>query len=429
MGPTPLPLERVLANLQARLVANPNDHEAHYTLARAHYLAFYNGIAAIPTYGEGQQISIPKRPSRQNLLFTLRQKEAREWATTFALARLGYSSEADIPQDELRLFQKLVAEEISRTRNNDDDWKPPTISVEDRTEHVKQSIIHFKRSMEIKHKSGLYHLGLASLYLQYVQFRDAHSLTNEPEELENISLADARRHFFAAYTHAVERDLTTKYLPMLGLDSLVSYEAGSAFLDLVKSTQNVPQVELDGVQRVTRSLNKLKRLKPPGYVTPIIFTMHHHTSLADLLDTNASVQFDLDGDGVPQKWPWLKPTTGFLVWDDLDTGNITSGRQLFGSVTWWLFFRNGYQALDALDDNRDGTLTQHEINGIAVWFDRNTNGISEQGEVVSTQSLGITGIRTEQTGIDGNAPMNATGLQLSDGQTLPTYDWIASPID
>ena len=48
---------------------------------------------------------------------------------------------------------------------------------------------------------------------------------------------------------------------------------------------------------------------------------------------------------------------------------------MFGSVTWWLFFSDGYRALDTLDDNRDGRLTGSELSGIAVWFDRNTEEV------------------------------------------------------
>lgn len=43
-----------------------------------------------------------------------------------------------------------------------------------------------------------------------------------------------------------------------------------------------------------------------------------------------------------------------LVRDPQHKSKIESGRQLFGNVTWWMFWRNGYQALAALDDTMDG---------------------------------------------------------------------------
>ncbi|MBT3202234.1 MAG: hypothetical protein HN350_20220, partial [Phycisphaerales bacterium] len=54
--------------------------------------------------------------------------------------------------------------------------------------------------------------------------------------------------------------------------------------------------------------------------------------------SGTAVRFDLDGDGRAQSWPWVKPTTGILVWDPSGQGRITSGQQLFGSVTIWMFF-------------------------------------------------------------------------------------------
>ena len=51
---------------------------------------------------------------------------------------------------------------------------------------------------------------------------------------------------------------------------------------------------------------------------------------------------------------WIVPA--WLVFDRRGTGSITSGLQLFGSVTFWLFWENGYDALRSLDDNGDGAI-------------------------------------------------------------------------
>lgn len=94
-------------------------------------------------------------------------------------------------------------------------------------------------------------------------------------------------------------------------------------------------------------------------------------------------------------------------------------------MTWWLFFSNGYRAMDMLDDNRDGLLTVGELKGICVWFDRDSDGQSDDGEVVSVESLGIAAISTRPTGRDGRSPMHNAGIRFKDGRTVPTYDWIA----
>ena len=51
------------------------------------------------------------------------------------------------------------------------------------------------------------------------------------------------------------------------------------------------------------------------------------------------------------------------------------------NVTWWLFWKNGYEPLRARDDNADGRIAGKELDGLAIWRDANTNGVSEPGEV------------------------------------------------
>ena len=158
-------------------------------------------------------------------------------------------------------------------------------------------------------------------------------------------------------------------------------------------------------------------------MTPILVALQHEAKLSDLLASEISVRFDLAGDGLGRSWPWVKPTTGILVWDPRHTGKITSGLQLFGSVTWWLFWNNGYEPLAALDNDHNGWLEGAELQGIAVWFDRNGNGVSDSGEVVSLSSLGIKRIAARSAGLADGVPANPAGIQLRDGSSLATFDW------
>ena len=117
-----------------------------------------------------------------------------------------------------------------------------------------------------------------------------------------------------------------------------------------------------------------------------------------------------------------------LAWDPDQTGQIHSGRQLFGTASWWLLFPNGYFALSVLDDNHDGSLTIDELQGISVWFDTNSNGRSDPGEVCPVQKLGVTAIRTNITGRRLGMPMNSQGISFKNGQSVPTYDWVTSSV-
>jgi hypothetical protein len=76
-------------------------------------------------------------------------------------------------------------------------------------------------------------------------------------------------------------------------------------------------------------------------ITPIAIPLAEGLTALDILDPDASVPFDLDGSALPQRWTWIRPTAAWLVFDQHSTGSITSGLQLFGSVTFWLFWQNG----------------------------------------------------------------------------------------
>ena len=113
--------------------------------------------------------------------------------------------------------------------------------------------------------------------------------------------------------------------------------------------------------------------------------------------------------------------------DRAGKGEITSGLQLFGNVTFWLFWENGYAALAALDDDGDGTLRGDELKGLAIWHDRNGNGVSEPGEAKPLPEHGITAVscRSERDACHPDRiAFSPRGVTFRDGTTRPTFDLI-----
>ncbi len=234
--------------------------------------------------------------------------------------------------------------------------------------------------------------------------------------------------YFKAMCLAVPTEGKASEKPLWGsMEDWVSYEAATRYIQRVESrgAKENERLRLQVAKDIKKAFDELPH---PSAITPIIFGLDHRNTLATLLSPNTPSPFDLDGTSRHLRWEWLKPTTAILVWDPNHTGRITSGRQLFGSVSWWLFFRNGYEALDALDDNRDGKLTGRELDGIAAWFDTNSNGISDPGEIIPLTNLQIASISCRATTITDGYPANPAGLTMTDGRTLPTYDWIASTV-
>jgi hypothetical protein len=165
----------------------------------------------------------------------------------------------------------------------------------------------------------------------------------------------------------------------------------------------------------------------PRPVTPIAVPLASGLGAGDLIDPDASVWFDLDGTALPQRWQWIRPNAAWLVFDQRGTRSITSGLQLFGSVTFWLFWRQGYDALSALDDNGDGRIAGPELAGFALWHDRNANGQSDRGEVRPVADWNIVSLACAYE-IDASHPdeiaFSPHGVTFRDGTSRPTFDLV-----
>ena len=112
------------------------------------------------------------------------------------------------------------------------------------------------------------------------------------------------------------------------------------------------------------------------------------------------------------------------MYDSDGKGEIRSGLQMFGSVTFWLFWENGYAALASLDDNQDGELSGGELRGLALWHDANGNGVCEPGEVTSVTAHGITRLSCNSEPRAGCAGWSPNGVTFRDGNSRPTFDWM-----
>ena len=183
--------------------------------------------------------------------------------------------------------------------------------------------------------------------------------------------------------------------------------------------------EADSIEIADLKRRQLRLSRGGRSYTPIIVPLEHASVLSDLVDVGAEVRFDLDGSGVQRSWGWITTKAAWLVFDPQGQGRITSGLQMFGNVTFWIFWRDGYAALRSLDNDHDGVLRGDELRGLALWQDLNGNGVSEPGEVRSVTEWGITAISCiGETDASGTV-WSPIGVTFGNGQTRPTYDWIS----
>ena len=197
-------------------------------------------------------------------------------------------------------------------------------------------------------------------------------------------------------------------------------EAARYLIPLLDDVQD--RTEIDELKSRARELEK-----QPRAITPIAIPLEDHLEAADIEDGDRTVAFDADGSGFQRRWTWIRPNAGWLVFDRHDDRRVTSGLQLFGSVTFWLFWENGYQALRALDDDGDGSLAGRELDGLAVWRDQNVNGMSERGEVRPVAAWGIRALSClyeYDTQHPDEIAFSPRGVTFANGKVRPTFDLV-----
>lgn len=381
-----VPVERLVKNAEAYLNKHKDEAEAHYTLARIHYLAFSFNSPNVRAYTRGVEKDAMPRPAPRWMAEGIRHDDAE---------------------------RKEVGDTLSKAELID---------------HAARAARGFREAIRLAPNEGLYQLGLACLLEEVHGWQDVATAEGLPPELQNITVQKYRGAYSKAFALAIGDDSKLKRRPISGVKSLTSYEAASALVRLAEQGENTltasEKRELKEAREAVAKFNKL----PMGPITPIVFSLRSVSRINELLAPDKIVDFDLRGYGTQEQWTWVKPDTGFLVWDPAETGNIHSARQMFGSYTFQIFRQTGYDALSALDDNHDGILSGPELDGLSVWFDRNSDGCSTPDEVLPLRELGIVSIAVEAVTRDGIHPMNPHGITLSDGRTLPTWDWIVEPV-
>ncbi len=126
----------------------------------------------------------------------------------------------------------------------------------------------------------------------------------------------------------------------------------------------------------------------------------------DLTDVNNGVQFDLNGNGTPDRLSWTRAssTAAWLVLDGNRNGTIDNGKELFGDNSYQPdpppgVEKNGFRALAEYDKaenggNTDGVLDNRDayFAKMRLWRDANHNGISEASELRTLAESGLESI-------------------------------------
>jgi len=346
-----VPLDRLVANLEASIAKEPKNAELRVNLARVHIMAFALKTTSIPVL-RGMENKGP----------------ASKW--------LRENEQPEVTPTAVPVARKEAAD------------------------HLAKAIQGYQAAIVLAPDNAIARLGLA---WAYQQSRDI------PKAI-------------AAYRAAIdvawpqERDRTA----IMGWLS-VTEEASRYLVPLLDPAKD--KEEIAKLRGYSEQLERMARA-----ITPVVIPLGDHVAVPDLVDQSAAVAFDADGSGLQRSWTWITPDAGWLVFDSRQTRQVQSGLQLFGSVTFWLFWDNGYQAMRSLDDDGDGLLRGTELAGLAIWRDVNMNGVSDPGEVLPASDWGIVELSCAWVGPVTRADrelvaaFSPAGVRFADGTTRPTYD-------
>ncbi len=260
-------------------------------------------------------------------------------------------------------------------------------------QHLQQAILHMQAALKTDPKLLVAKLGLGWCYEQ------------------SGDKTNALKFYRQAFAEAYDQEKYSKggmYNWSIGLETAGYLQK---LLDPTKDSK-----ELKQLKDKTAELESVPRM-----VTPIAIPLKRNCTLHEML-IQKEVSFDLDGFGKKRYAQWLSPNAAWLVFNPDSSGKIDSGLQLVGQSSFWIFWRNGYDVLQSLDDDHDGLVKGNELAGMALWHDRNSDGVSNSGEIESLAAHGITALRCSHSKSCGNIEWNSAGVLFRDGHSAPSFD-------
>jgi Ca2+-binding RTX toxin-like protein len=142
----------------------------------------------------------------------------------------------------------------------------------------------------------------------------------------------------------------------------------------------------------------------------------------------SNTHFDLDIDGFRELTGWVSPDDGLLAYDINSNNTIDDISELFGNQT-----TDGFTELSALDSNSDGVIDANDaaFGSLLVWRDLDSDGISDQGELVSLSTAGIASINLNASlanyTLAGNLVTHHSSVTWSDAHTSDIIDaWFSN---
>jgi hypothetical protein len=139
---------------------------------------------------------------------------------------------------------------------------------------------------------------------------------------------------------------------------------------------------------------------------------------------NTKAAFDMDGDGVRDDTGWVSGGDGMLVIDRDGDGQISTAAEI-SFLSDLKDAKNAWSGLGALDSTKDGKLSAADtrFGELRIWFDRNANGTTDDGEFRSLADWNISEIALTTNAADAsvkpgsNVPLTTATFTRANGVT------------
>ena len=257
--PQLVPAQRLIKNTEAAIKETPNDAKLYYNLARINYLAFVNTSFEVFAFSD--------QPAPDHLQSNYSFRALSEQASKLALRELGYESANGLTKEQRKRYYDLSSQKVKQLEKQS--WKPEVPSEDALMQYADSALANFNKAIELDEKNGLYHLGLASLLEQYVEYLKQKNVKEVPANFRSLILENARGTYYRAYLLSIDEDMKHRTQPLEGVFSLAGHEAGRNYVRLTKALGKISRDEKKRIDKIEKNLKKLERL-PIGAITPII---------------------------------------------------------------------------------------------------------------------------------------------------------------
>jgi tetratricopeptide (TPR) repeat protein len=378
-SPQSVPVERLISNLQARFAKEPTNEVMVASLARAYSMAYGTKVESL-------------KPSRflPNEFYLAASHEIVPGQLAFTARSLAAFEKTAGPQFG---FTRRPAPSMILSNEVELTSREERLT---RRKYLTNAIHFYQIASKLNPSNAFTQLGLG--WCLQEKGETSVALNHYRIALDLASL-DRENHTLYGAWNDFAAEVSWYILPLLN-----------------------PVKDKDEIRKLSTFLRKPNPDLSRRY-TPLVVPLKDGMNYRDCIQAGAQCSFDLDGSG-PAKWSWITPGAGWIVFDLAGKGQITSGLQLFGNVTFWLFWKNGYDALAALDDDQNGWISGNELKHIGIWQDENSNGQSEPGEVQPVAAWGIAALNTLFVRNEEGIIWSELGVQFIDGKVRPTYDII-----